>query len=86
MKLLADQNFCLDDQSNPKNVGKIKTQKKNNAKFKIPYSATKVKARNFLSNISYRRMKEQDLDNFSFIFDVYSFLIKDFKPFFEQHI
>ena len=34
-------------------------------------------------NISYRRMKEQDLDNFSFIFDVYSFLIKDFKPFFE---
>ena len=51
--------------------------------FKVPYSATKVKARNFLSNISYRHMKEQDLDNFSFIFDVYSFLIKDFNPLFE---
>ena len=59
----------------------MKTLKKINAKVKVPYSA-KVKARNLLSNISYRRIKEQDLDNFSFIVDVYSFLIKDVNPFF----
>ena len=49
--------------------------------MKARFSATKVKAINFLSNISYRRIKEQDLDKYSFVVHVYSFLIKDFNPF-----
>ena len=46
------------------------------------YLATKVKARNFLNNISYRRVKKQDFVNFSFIVDIFIYLIKDFNPFF----
>ena len=75
----------MDDKDYPKEnqVGKVKVKKvKNRAEVKVPYSATKVKARNFLINISYRHIKEQDLDNFSFIVDVYLFLKKDFNPFF----
>lgn len=75
----------MDDKDYPKEnqVGKVKVKKvKNRAEVKVPYSATKVKARNFLINISYRHIKEQDLDNVSFIVDVYLFLKKDFNPFF----
>ena len=50
--------------------------------MKALFSATKVKTRNFLSNISYRRIKEQDFDKYSFVVHVYSFLIKDFNLFF----
>ena len=70
-----EQTFCLDDKDNippsphahtpPKKkiASKIKKQKKSYAKVKVPYSVTKVKARNLL-------------------FNVYSFLIKDFNPLF----
>lgn len=57
-----DQNFCLNDKDPPptppqknnkkKIAGKIKNQNKSNPKVKVPYWATKSKARNFLSNIS----------------------------------
>ena len=79
-----DQNFYLDDKEDPpkKIAGKIKKQKKSNAEVKALFSATKVKTRNFLSNISYRRIKEQDFDKYSFVVHVYSFLIKDFNLFF----
>ena len=33
------------------------------------YSATKVKAKKFLTNISYKRLTEQDFQNKSFIVD-----------------
>ena len=68
-----EQTFCLDDKENipppstyttkKKIASKIKKQKKIYAKVKVPYSVTKVKARNLF-------------------FNVYSFLIKDFNPFF----
>ena len=79
-----DQNFYLDDKEDPpkKIAGKIKKQKKSNAEVKALFSATKVKTRNFLSNLSYRRIKEQDFDKYSFVVHVYSFLIKDFNLFF----
>ena len=39
------------------------------------YSPTKVKARNFLTNISYNRVKDEDFNNRSFIIDCYSFVL-----------
>ena len=39
------------------------------------YSLTKVKARNFLRNISYNRVKDEDFNNRSFIIDCYSFIL-----------
>ena len=63
-----------------KKNGKEKKKKRNIVK--VLYLATKVKARNFLNNISYRRVKKQDFVNFSFIVDIFIYLIKDFNPFF----
>ena len=43
------------------------------------YSATKVKARNFLTNVSYDRVKEADFQNRSFVIDcykLYNFILK----------
>ena len=44
------------------------------------YSNTKVKARNLLTNVSYRRFKQSDLNKISFIVDMLSFLVKNFNP------
>ena len=63
-----------------KKIGKEKKKKRN--VVKVLYLATKVKARNFLNNIFYRRVKKQDFLNFSFIVDIFTYLIKDFNPFF----
>lgn len=72
-----DRNFFLEDNENPK---KKRTRKKRATKS--PYSITKVKTRNFLINIGYKRIKGKDSDNISFIADVFSFILKDFNPFF----
>ena len=39
------------------------------------YSSTKVKARNFLTNVSYSGIKNKDYHNKSFVIDIFSFLI-----------
>ena len=44
------------------------------------YSNKKVKARNLLTNVSYRRFKQSDLNKISFIIDMLSFLVKNFNP------
>ena len=46
------------------------------------YSATKVKVRNFLTNVSYSRVKEADFQNRSFVIDCYSFIILYLNPFY----
>ena len=43
---------------------------------------TKVKARNFLTNISYNRVKDIDLTNDSFIIDCYTFILFYLNPFY----
>ena len=40
------------------------------------YSSTKVKARNLLTNVGYRRFKDSDLKNFNFISDLLLFYFK----------
>ena len=43
------------------------------------YSSTKVKARNLLTNVGYRRFKQSDFSNLNFIIDILSFLLQNFN-------
>ena len=66
-----DQDFVQDDN----NVPKKKTKKRNSTT-----AAQKFKARNLLTNVSYRRYKQKDFNNASFIIDILSFLVQNFTP------
>ena len=46
------------------------------------YSSTKVKARNFLTNVSYSGIKDKDYQNRSFVINIFSFLILYLNPFY----
>ena len=46
------------------------------------YSPTKVKVRNFLTNVSYNRIKNSDFGNRSFIINCYSFILLYLNPFY----
>ena len=66
-----DLNFFQDDNDVPKK--KIRTAKSS-------YSNTRVKARHLSTNVMYRRYKQQDFNNASFVMDVLSFLVQNFIP------
>ena len=53
---------------------------KKETKQKSGYSNTKVKARNFLTNVSYRRFKQSDFYKNSFVIDILSFMVQNFIP------
>ena len=46
-----------------------------------PHNTTITKSRNFLTNISYNGVKEKDLWDRSFVFDVYLLATKNINPF-----
>ena len=48
---------------------------------RIKYSPTRIKSRNFLSNISYTGISKTDFYNDNFILDVYVLLVKNLNPF-----
>ena len=50
-------------------------------KQKKKYSSTKVKAINFLANISYNGIKNKDYENRSFVIDIFAYLILYFNPY-----
>ena len=61
---VSNQDFFLDNNDiKKKQVRKAKKIRK----IKTPYSPTKIKARNYLSNIAYSRICEADFKNLSFI-------------------
>ena len=62
-------------QDNNKTNNKKATWKKSNS-----YSNTKVKTRNFVTNISYRRYKWSDFKKDDFVVDVFSFLVQNLNP------
>ena len=64
------QNFSQDDNVVPKKETKRKSD----------YSNTKVKPRNLLTNVSYRRFKQSDFLKHSFVIDILSFLVQNFNP------
>ena len=45
------------------------------------YITTRIKSRNFLSNISYVGINKKDFYNENFIFDIYTLLMKNLNPF-----
>ena len=63
-----DQSFSQDDYDVPK--------KNPQRTIKSNYSNTKVKARNLLTNVSYRRFKQKDFNNASFFIDILSFIVQ----------
>ena len=46
------------------------------------YSSTKIKARNFLTNVSYNRIATVDYKNKNFVIDCFTFLILYLNPFY----
>ena len=75
----SNQDFFLDNNDiKKKQVRKAKKIRT----MKTPYSPTKIKARNYLSNIAYSRICEADFKNMSFIVDALVFITMDLKPFF----
>ena len=48
---------------------------------RIKYSPTRIKSRNFLSNISFTGISKTDFYNDNFILDVYVLLVKNLNPF-----
>ena len=49
--------------------------------MRIKYSTTRIKSRNFLSNIAYTGINKNDFYNESFILDVYVLIVKNSNPF-----
>ena len=64
------QNFSQDNNAVPKKETKQKSD----------YSSTKVKARNLLTNASYRRFKQSGFYKDSFVIDILSFMVQNFNP------
>ena len=60
---------------------KVLKKKKEKKSSGVNYSNTKVKARNFLTNISYRRLNKNDYINVSFTIDCYSFIVQNLNLF-----
>ena len=48
---------------------------------RIKYSPTRIKSRNFLSNISYTGINKKDFYNENLILDIYVLLLKNLNPF-----
>ena len=48
---------------------------------RIKYSPTRIKSRNFLSNISYTGISKKDIYNENLMLDVYVLLVKNLNPF-----
>ena len=71
--LELNRNFFLGNNVDREKIIPKKGMRKNrNSKN---YSPTKVKARNFLMNISYNRLKNPDFDNSLFITDCYTYTL-----------
>ena len=68
------------DFSSSDNVVKLIPKKKMHKN--LNYSPTKVKERNFLTNVSYNRIKNSDFENRSFIIDCDSFILLYLNPFY----
>ena len=66
-----DLNFSQDNNVVPK---------KSILKQRSDYSNIKVKTRSLLTNVAYRRFKQSDFNNKSFIINILSFLVQNVNP------
>ena len=79
-KMEEDLDFFLSDNANHENI-LIGKKKKNSVQKLKPYNASRIKSRNFLTNILYKGVKEEDLFDQKFIFDVHILITKNTNPF-----
>ena len=68
------------DFSSSDNVVKLIPKKR--MRKNVNYSPTKVKARNFLTNVSYNRIKNSDFENRTLIIDCYCYILLYLNPFY----
>ena len=74
LKTFTDENENQQDQnSSQDNVDPTK-------KKRAAYNNTKVKARNLLTNVAYRRFKITDFNKTNFVVDILSFLVQNCNP------
>ena len=59
----------------------VKRHRIKNMGTRIKYSPTRIKSRNFLSNISYTGISKSDFYNESFILGIYILFVKNLNPF-----
>ena len=59
----------------------FQSNKLSNKRTDRKYTTTRIKSRNFLSNISYVGINKEDLYNQNFIFDIYLLMTKNLNPF-----
>ena len=78
--LLSTFTESIEDQQNQNSSQDNKVVPKKVMKKRPDYSSTKVKTRNLLSNVSYRRFKQSDFNNQSSIIDILSFMVQNFNP------
>ena len=78
--LLSTFTESIEDQQNQNSSQDNKVVPKKVMKKRADYSSTKVKTRNLLSNVSYRRFKQSDFNNQSSIIDILSFMVQNFNP------
>ena len=78
--LLSTFTESIEDQQNQNSSQDNKVVPKKVMKKRADYSSTKVKTKNLLTNVSYRRFKQSDFNNQSFIIDILSFMVQNFNP------
>ena len=85
--LELNQIFFLDNNVDHEKIIPRKEMKKSRNRNSKNYSPTKVKVQNFLTNITYNRLKNVDFNNASFIIDCYTYILFKLNPFFlEQNV
>ena len=67
----------VDDQENQNSSQDNNVVSKKKMKQRKDYSNTKVKIRNLLTNVSYRRFRQTEFNKINFIIDIMSFLIQN---------
>ena len=73
-----DRNFSFLEEPNEKQESVMSKNLKRRIK---PYTSSRIKTRNFLSNISYAGVKSEDFADNNFTFDTITLLTKNINPF-----
>ena len=76
MKTFTEENKNQQNQNSSQDNNVISKK----VKRRSDYSNTKVKARNLLTNVAYRRFKQRDFMKDSFVIDLISLLVQNWNP------
>ena len=74
LQTFTAENESQQDQNSSHDNNVVKSNKR------ATYSSTKVKARNLLTNVAYRRYKDSDFQKTNFVVDIISFMVYNCNP------